>query len=44
MLIPCAPRRHFSLLKNRIEEMGYAFGDFPVHNGASPCRALREQH
>ncbi|KAL8286133.1 hypothetical protein RQP46_004621 [Phenoliferia psychrophenolica] len=25
--------KHFSLLKARIEEMGYNFGDFPVHNG-----------
>lgn len=25
--------KHFSLLKQRLEDMGYAFGDFPVHNG-----------
>ncbi len=24
---------HFSLLSNRLEEMGYRYGDFPAHNG-----------
>jgi uncharacterized ferritin-like protein (DUF455 family) len=25
--------RHFQLLENRLESMGYAYGDFPAHNG-----------
>jgi uncharacterized ferritin-like protein (DUF455 family) len=25
--------RHFRLLSNRLKEMGYAYGDFPAHNG-----------
>lgn len=24
---------HFSLLNNRLQELGYAYGDFPAHNG-----------
>ncbi|KAK4698227.1 hypothetical protein P7C70_g8055, partial [Phenoliferia sp. Uapishka_3] len=30
--------KHFSILKNRLEEMGYNLGDFPVHNGLAPFR------
>lgn len=25
--------KHFSILRQRIEELGWNFGDWPVHNG-----------
>jgi len=35
--------QHFQLLSNRLNEMGYAYGDFPAHNGLWDM-ACRTEH